>query len=280
MRDYRQLDSAVSGLMRSVAGAVILPRFRNLASGEIAEKSPGEIVTVADREAEERLAAGLAVLDGGVRIVGEEACAADPALLRDLGRGAVWLVDPLDGTANFAAGRQPFGMIIALAVDGVVEAGWLYDPVADRMCHAVRGGGAFIGGRPLRTWPARRRRPIAALATQFMTPDLRDDFHRRADGMFDRVPIPRCAAEHYPRLCLMQNDVAMFQRTLPWDHAAGALLLMEAGGRVARWDGGDYRIDDGKAGLLATASPALWEDARAALFDEAELEAVPALAVA
>ena len=77
--------------------------------------------------------------------------------------------------------------------------------------------------------------------------------------------MPGCAGEQYPRVALGQNDVALFWHALPWDHAPGALWLTEAGGRVARLDGRAYRITDRSTGLLAAATPALWEEARAVL---------------
>lgn len=242
-----------------------MPRFRNLRADEVAEKSRGEIVTVADHESEIYLHEGLELIDPGVRIIGEEACSHDPALMEELGHGRIWIIDPIDGTANFAAGRQPFGLIIALVEDGVTTAGWLYDPVSERVCHAVKGGGAFVGDEPVRTRARERERPVATLATQFMASAARERVHARTGEAFELVPIPRCAAEHYPRLAAGEYDVALFQRTLPWDHAAGALFLCEAGGRVTRWNGAPYRIDDGGIGLLAAASQAAWQRAMDAI---------------
>src|SRR3546814_16640824 len=96
----------VSMLMREVAADVVMPRFRSLAPREIAEKTPGEIVTIADREAEERLYDGLAALAIDAHILGEEAVSRDPGLLDGIGAGRVWHVDPLDGTAHFEIGRE------------------------------------------------------------------------------------------------------------------------------------------------------------------------------
>ena len=74
------------------------------------------------------------------------------------------------------------------------------------------------------------------------------------------VDVPWCAAEQYPRLALGVNDLSLFERTLPWDHAAGALWLNEAGGKCARLDGSSYRVDDWqRKGLLGAASPRLWD---------------------
>jgi fructose-1,6-bisphosphatase/inositol monophosphatase family enzyme len=255
------LHKEVSALLRSVAAQVVLPRFRALAGHEIAIKSAGEIVTIADREAELRLHEGLAALGLGARIVGEEAAERDPALLDHVGDGLVWLIDPLDGTANFAAGREPFGMMIALVEDGIPLAGWMFDPLSGRLCHAARGEGATCDGVLVRTRPTDALRPRAALGTHFLAPDRRTRVHARADLDLEVVAVPRCAAESYPRLVLGTDDIALFQRILPWDHAAGALFLTEAGGRITHWDGFPYRVGGSGVGVLAAASEMLWERA-------------------
>ena len=260
------LQDQVATLMRNVARQVILPRFRALARHEVEEKSPGEVVTWADREAELRLREGLDALGLNARIVGEEACAESPELLDDVGSGLVWLVDPLDGTANYAAGRQPFGIMIALVNDGLPLSSWILDPVADRLCVATRGFGAKVNGRPFRSRESDAERPIAALATQFLLPAHRARVHAAAERRFTLEPIPRCAAESYPRLASGANDVAMFQRVLPWDHAAGVLFLEEAGGMATHWNGAPYRVGSAHPGLLAGATEEMWKAGAQALF--------------
>lgn len=261
------MSDPVAALMQRVGAEIVIPRFRNLADDEVVEKTPGELVTVADREAELQLTAGLRAIDPAARVIGEEAVAADPALLDGIGRGRLWLVDPIDGTANYAAGRAPFGIMIALVDDGAVQAGWLYDPLTARLCRARLGDGAFVDGRRIVAHGTGGARPVAALATIYMGPEERDRLAARAEGTMTIVPIPRCAAEQYPRIALGENDIGLFRRTLPWDHAAGSLFLTEAGGRVARLDGAPYRVGDGQTGLLAAATPGLWDQASAALFD-------------
>ena len=267
MTSHTALRDSVAALMRSVSEQVILPRYRNLAEHEIIEKAADELVTIADRESEERLAEGLARLLPEARIVGEEACAADPALLQGLGSGLVWLIDPIDGTGNFAAGRAPFGVMIALAEHGETIAGWLYDPLSHRLCHAARGIGATIDGEPARARESGAALPIAGISTLFLDPAQRAGIQRRAEGHLEIVGIPRCAAEQYPRVVLGANDIALFNRVLPWDHAPGVLFLEEAGGRVARPDGSSYRIDSEENGMLAAASPAMWDRTARILFD-------------
>jgi len=253
------LRREVGLLMEAVAQRAIIPRFQRLAGGDVTEKSPGEIVTSADLEAERLLAEGLAHLCPGARIVGEEAVSADPGLLSGVGRGLVWLVDPLDGTANFADGRAPFGVMVALVENGAPQMGWMLDVVTGRMCFAEAGRGAFIDDEPIKARAPLSRRPVAALGTQFLDAHRREHVHAHASRHFERVPIPRCAAESYPRLVLGENDLALFQRSLPWDHAAGALFVNEAGGRVTHWDRSPYRVGGSGTGILAASSHHLWE---------------------
>jgi len=106
----------------------------------------------------------------------------------------------------------------------------------------------------------------AALATYFLTKAEHAEIGRRATGHFTLVDIPRCAAEQYPRLALGQNDLALFERSHPWDHAPGALFLNEAGGRLLRRDGSEYRIGDGKKGLLGASSQRIWDEGARVLF--------------
>ncbi|HTH28320.1 MAG TPA: inositol monophosphatase family protein [Sphingobium sp.] len=257
---------AVDALIRTVARDIVLPRYRNLAAEHIHEKAADDLVTIADHESEARLAEGLAAILPDARVIGEEACVADPSLLERFGDSLVWIIDPIDGTGNFAAGRPPFGILIALAADGEARAGWLYDPLTGRMCHAVAGQGAFINGEPVRARESGMAPPVAGISLLYVDPDKRRSIITRAEGRLNMVDIPRCAAEQYPRVVLGQNDLALFERTLPWDHAAGALFLTEAGGRALRPDGLPYRVDDPRPGLLAAASPRLWDMGAAIVF--------------
>jgi fructose-1,6-bisphosphatase/inositol monophosphatase family enzyme len=257
---------AVVTLMRRVAAEIVMPRFRNLAADEIEEKAADDMVTVADRESEAALTAGLAALDPGIRVVGEEAVAADASLVDGIEHGRVWIIDPIDGTNNYASGIATFGIMIALVEDGETQAGWILDPVNDRLCHAVLGGGAYVNGERVTARASDGERPSVVLATYFMTDAEKASLYARAERAFSVAPMPRCAAEQYPRLALGTNDVALFQKTLPWDHAPGSLFLREAGG-VVRWpDGRDYHVGDQRRGMLAAASPALWEQAAKLLF--------------
>jgi fructose-1,6-bisphosphatase/inositol monophosphatase family enzyme len=254
------LDAEIRDLMRFAAQRSMLPRFRNLAAGEVEMKGEGDPVTIVDREVEAFLTEALTRLAPGVAVVGEEAVHADKGVLEHLS-GQCWIIDPLDGTANFAEGKEPFGIIVALADAGEAVAGWIYDPIKDRFCHARRGEGAFVNGEKIAARTTGQKPPVTAVSRIFLTPEQSAMVDAKLAPYYTLVDIPRCAAEQYPRLALGENDISSFKRTLAWDHAAGVLWLNEAGGKAARLDSSAYRVDQHDApGLVGASSPAIWDE--------------------
>lgn len=253
------LDAAVQALLREVSQKAILPYYQKLAEHEITAKAADDVVTVADNLSEEILAEGLARI-ADVPVVGEEAAFADASVFDRL-TGDCWIVDPLDGTRNFARGKPPFGILVAMAQDGDAHSGWIYDCLTDRFCVAHRGNGAFVNGEQIVARPTGEDQPVAAISLIFMDPARREAVKAAIEGHYRTVDVPYCAAEQYPRLALGVNDLSIFERTLPWDHAAGTLWLNEAGGKCARLDGSPYRVDEwDRKGLLCAASPTLWDE--------------------
>ncbi|MEP7221126.1 MAG: inositol monophosphatase family protein [Novosphingobium sp.] len=247
--------------MQEAVERAILPHYQSLSASEIVAKAADDVVTVADHEAEAILTEGLAKLLPGAAIVGEEAAHADPAVMDRLGDALCWIIDPLDGTNNFAAGKPPFGVLVALAERGETVAGWIYDALTGRFCHAHLGKGAYVDNERIHARPSGANPPIAAISLVFADPAKREALRSGIAPHYACVDIPRCAAEQWPRLALGQNDVSIFERTLAWDHAAGVLLLNEAGGKAARPDGSPYRVDQHlRPGLIGAASPALWDE--------------------
>ncbi|MFE3023218.1 inositol monophosphatase family protein [Nocardia tengchongensis] len=258
----------VAQLLVCAAETAILPRFRRLAAGDVAEKGPGDLVTVADREAEQLISRGLReILD--IPVVGEEAVAEDPSLLAALGEQACWLVDPIDGTSNFVAGRVEYAVMAALIHSGKPVAGWIILPETGQQYVAERGSGAFRDGVQLWRPPP----PTDVERLQGAAPTKRLDKQEKAQlsevgKRFAALgPGALSAGVNYTRLLAGDLDFVLYQRSLPWDHAAGTLLLAEAGGISLRPDGAPYRLTDSPTDLLLNAADRTsWQLVQAALW--------------
>ncbi|MCX4820328.1 inositol monophosphatase [Streptomyces sp. NBC_01142] len=242
--------SDVEGALRKAAAVEIMPRYRQLAAHEIVEKSgPHDLVTIADRSAEEHLTASLTALLPGSVVVGEEAVHADPSVYEALqGDAPVWIVDPVDGTRQFVRGEPGFCTLVALAHHGELFASWTYAPVLEEMAVAVRGGGARLNGEPIRAGsPA----PGADLEIAMSHPDYTTPDQKRALlGL--NVPGVRArpcgsAGLEYLSVARGELDAVAFSWELAWDHAAGLLLVTEAGGAHVTLAGEPFRIGGGNA---------------------------------
>ncbi|MFD9793518.1 inositol monophosphatase family protein [Streptomyces sp. NPDC059070] len=243
-------SSDVEEAVRKAAAVEIMPRFRQLATHEVLEKSgPHDLVTVADRRAEEFLTGALPALLPGSVVVGEEAVSADPAVYEALGGDApVWIVDPVDGTRQFVRGEEGFCTLVALARHGEILASWTYAPALDEMAVAVRGRGATLNGEPLR---AGSPRPGAELEVATSHPDYTTGDQKRALlGLRAEGVRPRpcgSAGLEYLAVARGELDAVAFSWELAWDHAAGLLLVAEAGGAHTTLTNEPFRITGGNA---------------------------------
>ncbi len=264
---------AVDDLIRTVAAEHILPRFRRLASHEVQEKSPGNLVTVADVEAERALTHELRQRMPGSLVVGEEAVAADPLVLDRLADDApVWILDPVDGTMNFTRSIARFAVMVALSQHGSVQAGWIHDPVTGETAMAMLGKGTVLR-RADRSREILRRPEPPPLGAMRGAAAGRIGERGRARDILERSgrvgPLTRVnsAGHEYLDLLRGRHDYVSFSRALPWDHAPGVLIYREAGGEVAYIDGaspGDtpYSPLRHHGPLLAAPTPALWSALR------------------
>ena len=253
----------VADILEAVAREIIVPRWRDLAHGEIREKSPGDLVTVVDEESEARLEAELMTLLPGSVVVGEEAASADAAVLDRLDGGApVWIIDPLDGTANFAAGNERFAMIVALAEKGRTVAGWIHQPIAGRTGWAVAGEGTVVDGARARVAAPV---PLAEMRGYVSGPKYSGPHWPKLSRLRDAMASGRnlrCSGIEYLDLAAGAAHLCVPYRLNPWDHAAGVLMHAEAGGYSALIDGRDYTPLIHEGLLIAAPDEASWQTVR------------------
>ncbi|HEV2263041.1 MAG TPA: inositol monophosphatase [Stellaceae bacterium] len=253
---------AVARLIREIAQSVILPRFGTLKREDIREKAPGDLVTVADLETERGLTARLCEIVPGSAVLGEEAVAADPGRLSLAATcDSLWIVDPVDGTANFARGQPGFAVIVAYVERGRTRGGWIFDPLGDRLVWAEAGAGAWSDGRRLRISPAPAE-PIGAAYGRAVS-GVRSVKAIEQAGM--RTHNVGSSGIEYIDLAVGAAHFALHSRSLPWDHAAGMLIAVEAGGHAAFLDGTRYDPGIHDRAVLAASDAACWARVRDAV---------------
>ncbi len=248
----------VAGFIRDTAQSIILPRFQALARHEIREKAPGDFVTIADEESERELTRLLSNAMPGSVVLGEEAVAADSGRMALLaGDDPVWVIDPVDGTGNFARGVPGFAVIVALVERGMTTAGWIYDPLRDVMIIAERGEGAWSEGRRLAVTDVPPDLMVGAAYGKFGSPGRAQKILADS-GRIAAVRNRGSSGLEYMVVALGEAQFSLHSRSLPWDHAAGMLIVTEAGGAAAFLDGSPYdpRIPDRP--VLATSSVRAW----------------------
>ncbi len=260
-------------VLRAAARAEIVPRFRRLGDDDIKQKtSPTDLVTEADTEAEFFIKREVERRWPGTLVVGEESVAVDPALLGRLaGADVAITVDPVDGTANFAAGLPLFAVMASVVMKGEAVAGIIYDPIGDDWIMAERGAGAWLrrpdgGAERLRVRePAAIEDMIAHVSIAYLPAESKP----RVMANLARFRIAanyRVAGHDYRTFASGHCHVVMFNKLMPWDHVPGTLIAEEAGGYVRKFDGSRYAPTDFGGGLLVATDPDSWSLLRREVF--------------
>ena len=262
------LKAGLIAAVRAAARARILPRFRALAEGEVATKSShSDLVTRADTEAEADITAAVRALWPEAEVLGEEAISADKSLRprMALAEHAV-VIDPVDGTWNFAKGLTVFGMLLAVLHRGRPAWGMLYDPVIDDWIEAGAEGPAEMvtasgTRRVLRTSTETRIGRMTGYLALGLYPRSVQARIAAELPAFSRVSSLRCACHEYRMVAQGHVEFCLSGPSPhPWDHAAGALAVERAGGVVRFLDGSRYDASRDKGVILAAASEPLWQD--------------------
>jgi fructose-1,6-bisphosphatase/inositol monophosphatase family enzyme len=237
----------VTTIIRDIVASVVMPSFRALRPEDIHVKDtpgdPDDLVTIVDKMAETRLVEALNDVVPGAAFIGEEAACGNPALLSALAASApAWLIDPIDGTKNFARGQVDFGVMVALVERGLTRASWVAVPAADPAYTVVaeRGRGTWIDGMRTRAGERRHARLRGTVHTRTMPPAEARGVLAGLDGKYDACPSSGSAATEYSAVVRGDKDFVIYYRLLPWDHAPGSLALTEAGGAAIHLDGSPY----------------------------------------
>lgn len=239
----------VLNLLQEVAVAVIEPRFRALADGEVMEKKPGDLVTVADREAEVEITRRLRAAYPDAVMIGEEAVSADWSMLDGLAGVEHWFtIDPVDGTRNFVHGSQDYAVMVSEIRRGDVVRSWIWQPEHQLAYVAERGAGAWCGDRRLDVTPRDSAAPRGRTSRRKLIGTSLGDLPAL------ELTWVSCGID-YPKLAENACDYLLYNGAMPWDHAPGSLLVAEAGGVTTYGDGSPYDPTSTRAPLISAGSP-------------------------
>ena len=254
----------IAEIIKSVALEKIVPRFQSLAEDEIATKSgPSDLVTIADLESEVELTRIFKDILPGSLVVGEEAVSKNEMDMSVLGTESdpIWVIDPVDGTHNFAHGKPIFATIVALVNAGEVVQSWIYDIPNDRFAIAEQGSGVELSGQRV-TYPKMTEKlneTRGFISRKFLPDKLKKELAPVLDQEFGNTETYLCCAHEYLDILVGNAYFSLYSRIRPWDHLAGAMMLEEAGGFVRKWDKSLYRPGDERGGVICTPDEGLWD---------------------
>jgi myo-inositol-1(or 4)-monophosphatase len=226
--------------VKRVAAEEVMPRYLKVAHQR---KADGSLFTEADLAAQESLAHALGAIEP-VPVVGEEMTREEQVERWLAGQQGVWCVDPIDGTSNFVYGLPYFAVSVALIRNGRTEIGVVYDPVADEVFYAQRGGGAFLNGErlPIKSHVPHMRNAMANVDFKYLGTKL--------SCALASAP-PYSSHRNYGAgtlewcyLAAGRFDLYLHGGQKLWDYAAGSLVLEEAGGRMCTLTSDEFWQDD------------------------------------
>ncbi|MEM6376416.1 MAG: inositol monophosphatase, partial [Pseudomonadota bacterium] len=262
--------AAIISLVRRTARAEVLPRFQNLAAGQLDTKSgPDDLVTEADKASEAMLTRGLNVLFPGAFVVGEEAIASKPDMRHQIAEADLaFIIDPIDGTWNFAHDLPLFGVILSATRYGRPVFGLLYDPISDDWIIAHEGDQTCREGeqyrrRSLRLSGQKKLGELSGFVHLNLLPEHKKPEMAAQFPRFRRVTALRCSCHEYRLLAQGAADFHISGTLNPWDHAAGVLCVQQAGGVAKMLDGEPYNTKFTNGYLLIAPDEDIWEKLQA-----------------
>ena len=243
MQDFKQLALSVCQVARQ-AGDYIRGERANFSVDKVERKHAHDYVSYVDKSSEKMIVKALRELLPEAGFITEEGTTkTDSSAAADEASEFTWVVDPLDGTTNFIHGFPPYAVSIALCRGREIVVGVVYEIMADECFYAWQGGGAYLNGQPIHVGKSPINDALLCLQLPYNSDAYKPVIKRLIDRFYGNVGSIRMMGSAAIALCYVaagRLDAYAERYIGQWDYMAGALIVMEAGGRVTNYSGDDY----------------------------------------
>ena len=241
--DFKQLALSVCQVARQ-AGDYIRGERANFSVDKVERKHAHDYVSYVDKSSEKMIVKALRELLPEAGFITEEGTTkTDSSAAADKAPEFTWVVDPLDGTTNFIHGFPPYAVSIALCRGREIVVGVVYEIMADECFYAWQGGGAYLNGQPIHVGKSPINDALLCLQLPYNSDAYKPVIKRLIDRFYGNVGSIRMMGSAAIALCYVaagRLDAYAERYIGQWDYMAGALIVMEAGGRVTNYAGDDY----------------------------------------
>ena len=237
-----EIDSnKIKSILFDLSKKFILPMYNNLKEVDIMRKENNDLVTSVDLRVEEELNIILQKLLPNSLFVGEEKFSKTPSILNNYNKKKYcWTVDPLDGTTNFANGKEKFAIMIALSFGEQILQSWIYKPLTEEICSAIKGEGSYINEKKI---IINKTKSLKFSKGSISSKYWNNNYSKKLleiRNYFGEVKSYGCIGFEYIDIANSIRDFAILSKLSPWDHIPGILIIREAKGFDTYFDYGIY----------------------------------------
>ena len=244
-------NNEIKSILFDLSKKFILPMYNNLREDDLMRKDNNDLVTSVDFCVEDELNNILCKLLPNSLFVGEEKFSKSPSIINNYNKKEYcWTVDPIDGTDNFAKGKEKFAVMIALSFGEQILQSWIYKPLTEEMCSAIQGEGTFLNEKKILI----EKTTSLNLSKGSISSKYWDDNYSKRileiKNSFGEVKSYGCIGFEYIDIANSTRQFAILSKLSPWDHLPGILIIREANGFDTYFDYGIYNHCLNKKNLI------------------------------
>jgi len=234
-------NNDINSIFYEINKKYIIPKFKNLKDNEIKFKNKKDIVTTVDISIEKYLEKKLKKIIPNSLFIGEELYNTNPNIINFYNSNELcWTVDPIDGTRNFVKGDDMFAIMIALSKKNKILQSWIYRPMTDEFCYAIKDKGAYLNYNKIMINKITNiDQSIGSISNKYWQQNEYNQIDK-IKNLFKKVNSYGCIGLEYIDIIKSIRNFAILSKLNPWDHVPGILILREAGGFDSFFNGQKY----------------------------------------